>query len=166
VVSKRRPRGVRSLALLALCAFVLGTGVHCGASGKNKEGEIRFEKREFVIEKADGELIPIRAELARTDTERTRGLMNRPSLPDGEGMLFVFEREQILSFWMKNTRIPLSIAFIRTDGRITEIRDMRALDITAIRSTRSVRYALEVPQGWFTRVGIKSGDYLRLEDFQ
>jgi uncharacterized membrane protein (UPF0127 family) len=88
--------------------------------------------------------------------------MNRPSLPDGEGMLFVFEREQILSFWMKNTLIPLSIAFSRTDGRIAEIRDMQALDITTVRSARSARYALEVPQGWFTRAGIAPGDYLRL----
>jgi uncharacterized membrane protein (UPF0127 family) len=150
--------------LLALCVFVLGTGVNCGASGRN--GGIRFEKREFAIEKAGGELIPIRAELARTDAERTRGLMNRPSLPDGEGMLFVFEREHILSFWMKNTLIPLSIAFIRTDGRIIEIRDMRALDVTSVSSSRSARYALEVPRGWFTRAGIGTGDYLRLDGLQ
>jgi uncharacterized membrane protein (UPF0127 family) len=92
--------------------------------------------------------------------------MNRASLPDGEGMLFIFEREQIVSFWMKDTLIPLSIAFVRTDGRITEIRDMKALDVTAVRSARSVRYALEVPQGWFARAGIDAGDYLRLGEFQ
>jgi uncharacterized membrane protein (UPF0127 family) len=153
------------LPLLAFCTLVLGTGMNCGASDKNKEGEIRFEKREFAIEQAGGDSIPIQAELARTDAERSRGLMNRPSLPDGEGMLFVFEREQILSFWMKNTLVPLSIAFIRTDGRIIEIRDMEALDTTTVSSTRSVRYALEVPQGWFTRMGIEAGDYLRLGDF-
>jgi uncharacterized membrane protein (UPF0127 family) len=67
---------------------------------------------------------------------------------------------------MKNTLIPLSIAFIRTDGRITEIRDMQALDETAVNSARSARYALETPQGWFTRMGIAPGDYLRLENFE
>jgi uncharacterized membrane protein (UPF0127 family) len=157
MISKRRLYGTPFLPLLILCIFA-GTGVSCRASDKSKEGEIRFEKREFAIEQAGGGVIPIHAELARTDAERSQGLMNRPSLPDGEGMLFVFEREQILSFWMKNTLIPLSIAFIRTDGRIIEIRDMRALDITTVRSARSARYALEVPQGWFARMGIETGD--------
>ncbi|MDR3131248.1 MAG: DUF192 domain-containing protein [Treponema sp.] len=161
----RRPFGTRIFAFFAILVFILEAGVNCGASGRSKEGEIRFEKREFALEKTGGELIPIVAELARTDTERARGLMNRPSLAGGEGMLFVFEREQILSFWMKDTLIPLSIAFIRTDGRITEIRDMKALDITPIVSARSARYALEVPQGWFTRAGIMPGDYLRLDGF-
>jgi uncharacterized membrane protein (UPF0127 family) len=175
VVSKRSPG--KALSLFFLCVLVLGTGANCGASDKKKEGDIRFEKRELVIEKTGGTVgpgtvgpgptvpqVPIRVEIARTDAERARGLMNRPSLPDGEGMLFVFEGEQILSFWMKNTLIPLSIAFIRTDGRIAEIRDMQALDITTVRSSRSARYALEVPQGWFTRAGISPGDYLRLGD--
>ncbi|MDR0761285.1 MAG: DUF192 domain-containing protein [Treponema sp.] len=159
MISKRHPRGGAALFFLLLCAFILGTGINCGAK------ETRFEKREFAIETADGRLIPIHTELARTDDERARGLMNRPSLPDGEGMLFIFEREQIVSFWMKNTVIPLSIAFIRTDGRIIEIRDMQALDVASVSSTRSVRYALEVPQGWFARAGIAAGDYLRLGDF-
>jgi uncharacterized membrane protein (UPF0127 family) len=166
VISKRRFHEAGFFFLPVFCVFVLGAGVNCRASGKGKEGEIRFEKREFAVEKAGGELVSIRAELARTDSERARGLMDRPSLPDGEGMLFIFEREQIVSFWMKNTLIPLSIAFIRTDGRIIEIRDMQAQDVTAVRSARSVRYALEVPQGWFARRGIKAGDYLKLGDFQ
>jgi uncharacterized membrane protein (UPF0127 family) len=151
----------RPFFLLIFSIFVLGTGVNCGAAGKNKEGEIRFAKQEFAVEKTDGGLVPIRVEIARTDTERSQGLMNRPDLPEGEGMLFIFEREQILSFWMKNTLIPLSIAFIRTDGRITEIRDMQALDVTTVSSARSARYALEMPQGWFARTGIAPGDYLR-----
>ncbi|MDR0376971.1 MAG: DUF192 domain-containing protein [Spirochaetaceae bacterium] len=163
---RRRPQKAASIFILILCALVLGAGVNCRASDKNKEGEIQFAKREFAIEKAEGGLIPIRAELARTDPERSQGLMNRTSLADGEGMLFIFERDQIVSFWMKNTRIPLSIAFILTDGRIIEIRDMQPLDITSISSTRSVRYALEVPQGWFARAGLNVGDYLRLGDFQ
>ena len=110
------------------------------------------------IERAGAEPIAITVELAITDAERSQGLMYRENLPDGEGMLFIFERDQQLSFWMKNTLIPLSIAFISSDGRITEIRDMQPLDENPMRSTRSVRYALEVPQGWFGRVGIQPGD--------
>jgi uncharacterized membrane protein (UPF0127 family) len=90
--------------------------------------------------------------------------MNRKSLADGRGMLFIFDRDQILPFWMKNTLIPLSIAFISADGRILEIRDLRPLDETTVRSSRSARYALEVPQGWFSRAGIKVGDVAALNE--
>jgi uncharacterized membrane protein (UPF0127 family) len=89
--------------------------------------------------------------------------MYRKSLPDGEGMIFVFERDQQLSFWMKNTLIPLSIAYITSDGRITEIRDMYPHDENTVQSSRSVRYALEVPQGWFGRAGIRPGDVVRID---
>jgi uncharacterized membrane protein (UPF0127 family) len=93
--------------------------------------------------------------------------MYRKTLADGRGMLFVFDRDQIMSFWMKNTLIPLSIAFISKDGRILEIRDMEPLDETSVRSGRSARYALEAPRGWFGRAGIKTGDMVVLdEDFE
>jgi uncharacterized membrane protein (UPF0127 family) len=124
--------------------------------------EERLETAELTLEKAGGGLIRLQAEIARTERDRARGLMHRRSLPDGEGMLFVFERDQILSFWMKDTLIPLSIAFISYDGRILEIYDMKPQDLTPVHSGRSVRYALEVPQGWFERAGITTGDRLNL----
>jgi uncharacterized membrane protein (UPF0127 family) len=65
-----------------------------------------------------------------------------------------------MSFWMKNTLVPLSIAYIANDGRILEIYDMQPGNLTPVRSSRSARYALEVPQGWFDRVGITPGDRL------
>jgi uncharacterized membrane protein (UPF0127 family) len=111
---------------------------------------------ELHIGGADG--TPIVAEIARTDEQRERGLMWRQTLAAGEGMLFVFERDRILSFWMKNTLLPLSIAYIAYDGRILEIHDMEPRSQVPVQSGRSARYALEVPQGWFTRMGIKSGD--------
>jgi uncharacterized membrane protein (UPF0127 family) len=89
--------------------------------------------------------------------------MYRKSLDDGKGMLFVFDRDESLSFWMKNTLIPLSIAFIASDGRILEIRDMEPESLTPVHSSRSVRYALEVPQGWFDRAGVKPEDRFRVE---
>ena len=118
------------------------------------------------IERPGAEPIAITVELAVTDAERNQGLMYREQLPDGEGMLFIFDRDQQLSFWMKNTIIPLSIAFISSDGRITEIRDMQPHDENPVRSSRSVRYALEVPQGWFTRVGIYPGDVVDIANYQ
>jgi uncharacterized membrane protein (UPF0127 family) len=150
--------------ILFLCLLILGTIPNCGASGRSKSDDVSFDRRDFTLEKAGGARVAISLEIAQTDKERAKGLMNRSSLSDGEGMLFVFESEQILSFWMKNTLIPLSIAFIRTDGRIIEIRDLQALDVSTVRSSRSARYALEVPQGWFSRAGLEPGDYLRLDD--
>ena len=77
-------------------------------------------------------------------------------------MLFVFEYDQVLSFWMKNTPHPLSIAYIDSKGVIRDIFDMTPYSLNSVVSTVSVRYALEVPQGWFEKTGIKAGDKLEL----
>jgi uncharacterized membrane protein (UPF0127 family) len=114
--------------------------------------------RELPIER-DGQIIAaVKAEIARTPEEKGKGLMYRRKLPDGNGMLFVFEMDQVVSFWMKNTYIPLSIAYITNEGRIIEIKDMYPRNEESVTSSRSVRYALEVPQGWFSRVGVREGD--------
>jgi uncharacterized membrane protein (UPF0127 family) len=123
----------------------------------------RLPALDLVIEGEGGESVPVRAEIARSPAEREKGLMFRRNIEDGEGMLFVFDRDQVLSFWMENTYIPLSIAYIAYNGRIIDIFDMRPLDRSTVSSTRSVRYALEVPRGWFERAGIRPGDVLRLE---
>ncbi|MDR1955473.1 MAG: DUF192 domain-containing protein, partial [Treponema sp.] len=128
---------------LVCCLWVVLTGVNCVARGS------ALETRELTIETTQGTWIPITAEIARTDQERSQGLMNRKSLADGKGMLFVFEKDQILSFWMKNTLIPLSIAFISSEGKILEIHDMAPGDMNTLHSSRSARYALETPQSWF-----------------
>ena len=73
-------------------------------------------------------------------------------------MLFVFENDQILRFWMKNTPSALSIAYIDSRGCIRNIFDMQPFSLEGISSTVSVRYALEVPKGWFSRQGIAAGD--------
>ena len=88
--------------------------------------------------------------------------MYRKSIPFGTGMLFVFEKDQILSFWMKNTPHPLSIAYINSKGRIIDIFDMTPYSVNSIVSTAYSRYALEVPQGWFEKNGIKRGDFIDL----
>ena len=117
----------------------------------------------LTLKRADGSTVSVRAETARTDAERSRGFMKRKSIPDGTGMLFVFGKDERLSFWMKDTPHPLSIAYIDSSGRIRDIYDMTPLSLAPVVSTVSVRYALEVPQGWFDRVNIKIGDTLVLD---
>ncbi|MDR2792064.1 MAG: DUF192 domain-containing protein [Treponema sp.] len=123
-----------------------------------------FKTMELSIITASGSAVPISVEIAETEKERQQGLMFRKKLEDGKGMIFLFEKDQIMSFWMKNTRIPLSVAFISSGGRITEIRNMEPQSLLAVTSERSCRYALEVPQGWFTRAGIGIGDRVAVEN--
>lgn len=118
--------------------------------------------KNLAIEKADGAFVEVKAEIAEKENERNRGFMFRKNIPDGTGMLFVFENDQILSFWMKNTPHPLSIAYIDYKGQIRDIFDMTPYSEATIVSTVSVRYALEVPQGWFEKAGVKKGDFLKL----
>jgi uncharacterized membrane protein (UPF0127 family) len=105
-----------------------------------------------------------KVEVARTEDEITRGLMGRDSLaPDG-GMYFVYPsaKEDVRYFYMKNTRIPLSIAFIRADGTIATIKDMQPFDETLVSSEVPVKDALEMSQGWFAEHKIEVGDRAEL----
>ena len=104
----------------------------------------------------------IKVEVARTEKEKERGLMFRERLGKDEGMLFVYEREERLSFWMKNTRLPLSIAFIDKGGRIVDIQDMEPFSLETHMSAYPARYALEMNRGWFAREGIKVGDLVKI----
>ncbi|OGP55382.1 MAG: hypothetical protein A2162_11725 [Deltaproteobacteria bacterium RBG_13_52_11b] len=103
----------------------------------------------------------IRVEVAKAPEERGRGLMGRKQLGDSEGMLFIFETEDYHSFWMKNTLIPLSIAFIDKEGRIVRVTDMKPLTLESHAPPKPVLYALEMKQGWFSANGIKVGDVIR-----
>jgi uncharacterized membrane protein (UPF0127 family) len=105
----------------------------------------------------------LNVELARTPEERERGLMFRQHLPKDQGMYFVFEAEERLSFYMRNTRIPLSIAFIGENDVIESIRDMVPLDESSVFSRGPVRFALEANKGWFAEHGIRPGDRVTLE---
>lgn len=103
--------------------------------------------------------IRVSAEVADDVDEKTIGLMGRKQLAGGDGMLFVFSRPQSLGFWMKDTLIPLSIAYINGEGVIREIHDMQPLDENGVNSIfQDLVFALEVPQGWFAKNGILAGD--------
>ncbi len=97
------------------------------------------------------------AEVAFTDADRTQGLMHRRMMPESRGMLFVFPQTAPLSFWMMNTYLPLSIAFIDDAGAIINITDMKPLTTDAHNSARPARYALEMNKGWYKKNGIGPG---------
>jgi len=121
-------------------------------------GEI-IETAEIII---NGNALTV--DVARTADEQEKGLMHRRSLPENKGMLFPYDRDKKLSFWMKNTSIPLSIAFIGADGTIKEIYDMKPFSLSLVSSRHSVRYALEVNQGYFEAHGVSVGDRVGFPD--
>ncbi len=139
----------KSLILIALLFAYISL-----ASCKSK----KLPVKDIKIVRQDGTEFTVKAEIAEKPEDRNHGFMGRKTIPDGTGMLFVFEKDQILSFWMKNTPHPLSIAYIDSKGKIRNIFDMTPYSTASIVSTVSVRYALEVPQGWYKKNGITEGD--------
>ena len=96
-------------------------------------------------------------EIADTPFLRKLGLMNRRSIPESSGMLFVFPNDSILGFWMKNTSIPLSIAYISSNGIIVDIDDLDPYDENSKMSSERVSYALEMNRGWFDKNNLFTG---------
>ena len=142
---------MRPLALSLLVGFV----VACGGDK---------EPRVVIQTKADE--VNVHVEVADSRRERERGLMGRRELPDDAGMVFVFPTDSTSAFWMKDTLIPLSIAFYDESGRIVRILDMEPCrrDPCALYDPEaSYRGALEVNRGAFERWGVRKGDVLRLE---
>ncbi len=109
----------------------------------------------------------IEIELAIERSEQTRGLMYRRSMPADQGMLFVYQKPTRMSFWMRNTYIPLDIGFFTSDGVLREIRKMYPHDENPVKSIREdILYALEMNQGWFQKNGIKPGESFDLEQLE
>lgn len=102
----------------------------------------------------------IDAQVAATPDQRQTGLMHRKEMPQHEGMLFVFEFAAQQCFWMKNTLLPLSVAFVADDGTIVNIDEMKPQTLDSHCSSKPVRYVLEMNQGWFAKKGIKPGTKL------
>lgn len=99
----------------------------------------------------------IQAQVAATPEQRATGLMHRTEMPTNEGMLFVFEQPAGQCFWMKNTLLPLTAAFVADDGTIVNLADMQPQSLDSHCSAKPVRYVLEMHQGWFARRGIGPG---------
>ena len=139
----RRSR-VQPHALVLALALALGLG--CAPDGPVA-----------VAHPAGGSTASVQLEVVSTPAAMERGLMYRKSLPADSGMLFVFPESSDHSFWMKNTLIPLSIAFMRADGTITDIDEMQAETTNNHCPKNNGVYALEMSKGWFTSKGIKPG---------
>jgi uncharacterized protein len=108
----------------------------------------------------------IDAQVAQTIEQRTTGLMHRKEMPQHEGMLFVFDRPTIQCFWMKDTLLPLSVAFVADDGTVVNLADMKPLALDSHCSDKPVRFVLEMNQGWFAKKGVKPGAKLAGEPFR
>jgi uncharacterized protein len=118
-------------------------------------GEGQPQRLATATIKLDGR--PLVVEVARTDTERQKGMMFRSSLGPDETMLFIFDRPRTLAFWMKNTLVDLDLAYISADGRMTQVVTMKALDETPVPSIARCQFVLEAPAGWFAAHDFKAG---------
>jgi len=105
----------------------------------------------------DGQVAALNVELASTPAARAQGLMDRRTISSDSGMLFDFGQNVNTPFWMKNTSIPLSIAFIDSSGKVLAVKDMKPFDLTPVAPAGAYRYAIEVNRGWFKDHGIKPG---------
>lgn len=110
--------------------------------------------------KVSAGIYQVDVQVAQTAKQREIGLMYRTEMPQQEGMLFVFEQPSKLCFWMKNTVLPLTAAFIADDGTIVNLADMKPQTTDSHCAVRSVRYVLEMNQGWFAKRGMKAGTRL------
>lgn len=99
----------------------------------------------------------VQAQVASTPQQRAVGLMHRADMPANEGMLFVFEQPAVQCFWMKNTLLPLTAAFVQDDGTVVNLADMQPQSLDSHCSAKPVRYVLEMHQGWFAKRRIQKG---------
>lgn len=130
--------------------------VFSGGPGCSRGGQLIGHPWETITLEIKGKTLQV--EVACDGDSRRLGLMRRATLGENEGMLFLFPETQTLSFWMKNTQVPLSIAFLDEEGKIQEIADMKPMVEWHTRSKTPGKYALEVNQGWFGKNGIAVGD--------
>lgn len=105
-------------------------------------------------------MFQIDAQVAQTQEQRSIGLMYRSEMPQHEGMLFVFDQPATQCFWMKNTLLPLTAAFVADDGTIVNLVDMKPQTTDSHCSEKPVRFVLEMHQGWFAKKGLKAGSRL------
>ncbi len=148
-----RPNPLRTLASLALALLCSAAAAQ---TGPQKLAAIKLSAGMHVI----------RAEVAKTQEEHGIGLMFRESMPTNDGMLFVFDRPGVQCFWMKNTLLPLSVAFVSDDGSIANIEAMKPQTLDSHCSVKPVRFVLEMNDGWFAKRGVKAGMKLQGAPFE
>ena len=161
------PIMIRTLRLVFFLSLILTlSGLSCKTDNLNSKSssDKLASPRDDFYRKLTIDSLTIWVEIADNDAERQKGLMWREELKEDHGMLFVFPSPQIQSFWMRNTYLPLDIAFIDEEWVITDILQMEPLiDTIYYKSSKPVPYALEMNQGWFEKRQVKVGDKINLE---
>ncbi len=149
-------------AAIVIILLVLSISWYLYDSGK--EGQPKLETAELKILNTEGENVTVQAEIADTDEERRKGLMNRDNLCENCGMLFVYDKNVTKGFWMIDTTIPLSIAFISENGTIIDIQQMEPETSTSHSPGKPYRYALEVNQGFYQDRTIEVSDVVEIPE--
>ncbi len=149
-----------STPVAATATPAVNTGVSGGGSAA---GQATLSVAPAIISTTAGQTVNMKLELARTYQEQEIGLMGRTSLPEDGGMLFIFPTKVQTGFWMKNTLIPLSIAWIDEKGVFLEIQDMEAQSEAVHTPSKPYVWALEVPKGYFSNKGIQAGSTIKLQ---
>lgn len=151
---------IRAILIRTLCAGALMAAAplvsHAQATPQTDLPRITLQAGMYRID----------TQVAQTQEQRQVGLMYRKEMPQQEGMLFVFEQPAVQCFWMKNTLLPLTAAFIADDGTIVNLADMKPQTTDSHCSQKPVRYVLEMNQGWFQKKGLKAGAKLAGAPFQ
>jgi uncharacterized membrane protein (UPF0127 family) len=135
---------------LVLASSVLALAAYAQGTPQTTLPRIKLQAGMFQID----------AQVAQTPDQRSIGLMYRTDMPQHEGMLFVFEQPATQCFWMKNTILPLTAAFVADDGTIVNLADMKPQTTDSHCSLQPVRFVLEMHQGWFAKKGLKAGSRL------
>ena len=138
------------------CATAVGAALLCAATLGWAQNQERPQLDLPRLELSAG-MHRINAQVAQSPQERQIGLMHRQKMPPHEGMLFVFEQPATQCFWMKNTPLALTAAFVADDGTIVNLADMQPNDTASHCSAQPVRYVLEMNQGWFAQKKLKAG---------
>lgn len=149
-----RPLVIATIVFLlatAACSTKRAAGVEAPLAARG-ENQLRVGGKVVTIE------------IANTAEQRRAGLMFRKALEEDSGMLFIYPTARPLSFWMQNTLIPLSIAFLRDDGRIINIEEMQAMTETSHHSSEPCRFALEMSSHWFDQNGVRRGDRIDIPE--
>ena len=159
MASKINPSHLLRLALAGILASATLTVSVCAQEQDAPQMNLQHVKLAAGMHQID-------AQLALTPEQRQIGLMFRKDMPQHEGMIFVFEQATAQCFWMKNTLLPLTAAFVADDGTIVNLADMKPQTLESHCSEKPVRYVLEMNKGWFAKKGIKAGSKLSGPPFQ
>ncbi len=155
---------IHKILLLLVLAILIGTGIFLWGAPQSS-GPV-FPHDTMIIQRADGKQLPFNIEIASTPAQTQYGLMFRRSMPEDAGMLFLFAPEQAVSFWMKNTYIPLDMLFVHGDGTIGKIvTHAQPFDLATINSDEPIRGVVEINGGMADRLGLKSGDKVLFKGF-